>query len=56
MQQRTVVLGLDQTMAVFVQPDDVLTSPCMLACVQPDFKGGKVSLRIREQYRVRAIF
>jgi hypothetical protein len=29
MQQKTVVLGLDQTMAVFVQSDDVLTSPCM---------------------------
>jgi hypothetical protein len=31
-------------------------SPTSLACVQPDFKGGKVSLRIREQYRVLAIF
>ena len=27
-----------------------------VACVQPKFKGGKVSLRIREQYRVRSIF
>ena len=27
-----------------------------VACVQPEFKGGNVSLRIREQYRVRSIF